>query len=117
MAISALWEVDHLFGTCFSYNADTLGLVDLQSTLLAFVGFVLVLAIKIILVLTLHAMNGVVFFTRTFCWRTFVGRGREGKREVGREGHREGRGRGSGEGIARGGRGEGRKERIGGEEY
>ena len=58
MALKALWEVDHLFG---SYNVDTLGLVDLQSTLLGF---------------TVHAMNGVVFFTlfvgnfllENFCW-------------------------------------------------
>ena len=62
---------------------DTLGLVDLQSTLLAFVEFVHVLAVKIILVLTVHAMNGVVFFTlfvgsfllENFCWK------REGREE------------------------------------
>ena len=76
----------------------------MQSTLLAFVGFVLVLA-KMVLVFTVHAMNGVVFFTlfvgnfllENFCWK----RGRE---ERSREG--EGRGRVSGEGREKwGGRG------------
>ena len=54
---------------------DTLGLVDLQSTLLGF---------------TVHAMNGVVFFTlfvgnfllENFCWK----RGSKGREERSREG-------------------------------
>ena len=98
MAISALkplWEVGHILepavGTCgFAIYIASLCWIWLS---------------KSYLVLTVHAMNGVVFFTlfvgnfllENFCW----------KRE-GREEKREGRGRGSGERIARGGMGGGR---------